>query len=68
MAYRSILFKPILLPYRRLGLLILMGEIGLEARAEIDMPTPETTHERFRVLVVMRAELAVFAGVLGHGV
>ena len=45
-----------------------MGKIGLKARAEIDMPTPEPTHEGFRVLVVMRAELAVFAGVLGHSV
>ena len=43
-----------------------MGEIGLEAGAEVDVPAPEPTHERFRVLVVMRAELAVFAGVLGH--
>ena len=45
-----------------------MGKIGLKARAEIDMPTPEPTHEGFRVLVVMCAELAVFAGVLGHSV
>ena len=45
-----------------------MGKKGLKARAEIDVPTPEPTHEGFRVLVVMRAELAVFAGVLGHSV
>ena len=43
-----------------------MGEIGLEARAEIDVPTPEPPEEGFGVLVVMRAEFAVFAGVLGH--
>ena len=43
-----------------------MGKIGLEARTEIDMPTPKSTYEGFRVLVIMRAELAGFAGVLGH--
>jgi hypothetical protein len=44
-----------------------MSEISLKSRAEIDMPTPEPTHEGSRILVVMRAELAGFAGVLGHG-
>jgi hypothetical protein len=45
-----------------------MGEIGLEARTEIDVPTPEPSHEGFGILVVMRAELAVFTGVLEHDI
>jgi hypothetical protein len=45
-----------------------MGKIGLKARAEIDMPTPEPTHEGSWVLVVMRTELAVFAGVFFHDI
>ena len=43
-----------------------MGEIGLEAGAEIDVPPPEPAEERLWVLVVMGSELAVFAGILGH--
>jgi len=43
-----------------------MSEISLKSRAEIDVPTPEPTEDGFGVLVVMRAELASFAGVLGH--
>ena len=57
----------ILLPQRRLRLLVLMREIALESRAEIDMPTPESADERLGILVVVRAELAVFAGVFVHG-
>ena len=49
-----------------LGLLVLMGEIGLEAGAEIDMPAPDAAEDRFGILVVMRPELAVFAGILCH--
>ena len=45
-----------------------MSEISPESRAEIDMPTPEPFHEGFRVLVVMRVELAVFAGVFIHDI
>ena len=56
----------ILFPDRGLRLLVLMGEIRLEAGAEVDVPTPESAQERLRGLVVMRAELAVFAGVVGH--
>ena len=44
-----------------------MSKISLESRAEIDMPTPEPTEEGFGILIVMCAELAGFAGVLGHG-
>ena len=62
-----VLLEIIFLPNRGLGLLVLMSKIGLKSRAEIDMPTPESTEERFGILVVMRAQLAVFAGVLGHG-
>ena len=63
---RSILLKAILLPHRRLGLLILMSEVGLEARAEVDVPAPEPTYDRFRILVVVRSQLTVFAGILCH--
>lgn len=62
-----ILLEMIFLPQRRLRLLVLMREIALESRAEIDMPTPEPADERLRVLVVMRAQFAVFAGVFVHG-
>ena len=48
-----ILLEIILLAESGLGFLVLVGEIGLEARAEIDVPTPKATHERFRVLIVM---------------
>ena len=41
----SILLKTIFLPQDRPGLLVLMGEEGLEARAEIDVPAPETAHQ-----------------------
>jgi hypothetical protein len=41
-----------------------MGEEGLESRAEVDMPPPETPPERFGVLVIMCAELTVLARVL----
>ena len=57
----------ILLPQRRFRLLVLMREIALESRAEIDMPAPEPADEGLGILVVMRAEFAVFAGVFVHG-
>ena len=63
---QSVFLKLILLPQRSLCLLVLMREIALESRAEIDMPAPEPADERLGVLVVMRAQLAVFAGVFGH--
>ena len=56
----------VLLAESGLGLLILMGEIGLEARAEIDVPAPEPAEGRFGILVVMSPELAGFAGILCH--
>ena len=37
-----------------------MCEIGLEARAEIDVPAPETTDDRLGILVVVSPELAIF--------
>ena len=40
-----ILLEVILLAESGLGLFVLVGEIGLEARTEIDVPTPEATHE-----------------------
>ena len=41
-----------------------MGEEGCEARAEVDVPTPEAAQCRFGIFVVMCAELAVLAGVI----
>ena len=41
-----------------------MGEIGLPARAEVDVPAPEAAEQRLGILVVMCAELAGFAGVV----
>ena len=43
-----------------------MRKEGLESRTEIDVPAPEFTEERLRILVVMRSEFAVFAGVFVH--
>ena len=54
-----ILLEVILLPQRRLRLLVLMREVRLEAGAEIDMPAPEPAEERLGVLVVVSAEFAV---------
>ena len=44
----------------------LMGEILLPTRAEIDMPAPETSHQRLWILIIMRAELTVLARILLH--
>ena len=43
-----------------------MCEIGLEARAEIDVPAPETTDDRLGILVVVSPELAGLAGIACH--
>ena len=58
-----ILRKVILPPKRCFRLLVLVGKIGPEARAEVNMPAPETADGRFGILVIMCAELAVLAGV-----
>ena len=39
-----------------------MGEVALEAGAEVDVPTPEAAQGRFGVLVVLCPETASFAG------
>ena len=56
----------VLPPQFCLGLLVLVGEEGLEAGAEVDMPAPEAAEDRFGILVVVRPELAVLARVLCH--
>ena len=43
-----------------------MGEILLPARAEIDMPAPETSYQRLGIPIIMRAELTVLARILFH--
>ena len=60
----------VFLPKGGLRLFVLMGEEGLPARAEVDMPAPEAAFEGLGILVVRCAELAVLAGVglLCHGV
>ena len=58
--------EAVLLSKRRLRRLVLMREIGFEARAEIDVPAPETAEDRFGILVVMSPELAGFAGIGCH--
>ena len=57
----------VLLPQHDLHRIVLMRKEGLESRAEIDVPAPEFAEERLRVIVVMRSEFAVFAGVFVHG-
>ena len=51
-------------PERCFGLFVLMGEIVLPSRAEIDVPAPETAEDGFGIPVIMCAEPAVLAGVL----
>ena len=60
----------ILLAKVQLGLFILIGEIGPEARAEVNMPAPEAAEDAFRVSVIVSAELAGLAGkfLFGHGI
>lgn len=64
---RAMLFvflKVILLPDCRLSLLVLMGEVGLEPRTEVDMPAPEPAPERLGTLFIVRPELAGLAGIM----
>jgi hypothetical protein len=64
---RAMLFvflKVILLTDCRLSLLVLMGEVGLEAWAEVDVPAPETAPERLGTLLIMRPELTGLAGIM----
>ena len=49
--FREVIF----LPDGSLRPFILMGEIRLEARTEIDMPPPESAAERLGILLVMRS-------------
>jgi len=52
----------VLLPEGSFGLGVLVGEEGLEARAEIDVPPPEAAPEGLGILVVVSPELAGLAG------
>lgn len=58
-----VLFEVVLLPESCLCLFILMGEVVLPARAEVNVPAPEPAFEGLGILVVGRAELAVLAGI-----
>ena len=53
----------VFLPEGGLCLIVLMGEESFPARAEVDVPAPETALEGLGILVVRCAELAVLAGV-----
>jgi hypothetical protein len=64
---RAMLFvflKVILLTDCRLSLFVLMGEVGLEPRTEVDMPAPEPAPERLGTLFIVRPELAGLAGIM----
>ena len=61
-----VLLEIVLLPEDGLDGVVLVGEIGLEAGAEVDVPPPDAAEHRFRILVVVRSELAVLAGILCH--
>ena len=52
----------VLLPNGSLGLCVLVGEVGPEARAEVDVPTPEAAPQGLGILVVVSPELAGLAG------
>ncbi len=54
----------VLSPQFSLGHFILVGEIGLPAGAEIDVPAPEPSERRLGILIVVRLELAGLAGVV----
>lgn len=54
----------VLSPELRLCLLVLMGEEGLEARAEDDMPPPEAAERRLGIPVIVSPELTVLAGII----
>ena len=58
-----ILCEVVFLPKCGLGLRILMGEVALKTRAEVDVPAPKAADGGFRILVEMCAKLAVLAGV-----
>ena len=65
-----ILLKAVALPQPRLDLRVLVGEILLPPRAEIDVPPPEPPDQRLGVPVIMRPQLAGLARVgfcFGHG-
>lgn len=64
-----ILLKSVSFPQLLLHLGLLMCEIILPPRADIDMPPPEPPDQRLRVPVIMRPQLAGLAGVdfcFGH--
>lgn len=54
----------VLLPDGGFGLCILVGEEGLEAWAEVDVPAPEPAPERLGTLFIVRPELAGLAGIM----
>ena len=56
----------VLPPQFSLGVLILVGEKGLEAWTKVDMPAPEPAKDRFGILVVVRSELTVLTRVFCH--
>lgn len=66
----SVLPEIVFLPQGSLDVFVLVGEVVLPSGAEADVPAPESPCERFRGLVVFRAELAVLAriGVLSFHV
>lgn len=65
-----ILLKSVSLPQLLLHLGLLMCEIILPPRAEVDMPPPEPPDQRLRIPIIMCPQLAVLARVcfcLSHG-
>ena len=65
-----ILLKSVSFPQLLLHLGLLMCEIILPPRAEVDMPPPEPPDQRLRIPIIMCPQLAVLARVyfcLSHG-
>ena len=65
-----ILLKSVSFPQLLLHLGLLMCEIILPPRAEVDMPPPEPPDQRLRISIIMCPQLAVLARVcfcLSHG-
>ena len=61
-----VLVEVVLSPQLGLRLFILMGEVGLPAGAEVDVPAPESSEGRLRAPVIVCAKLAFLTGVLCH--
>ena len=57
-----IFIEIVLVPERGFGVVVLVGEVGPPARAEVDVPAPEASKDALGVLVIPCLESAGLAG------